>query len=137
MAKFTGGCLCGKITYSAEADPIFMGLCHCKDCQRSSGSAFEPVIAVPDASLTVQGAPKTYTSKGDSGQAIHRIFCGDCSSNMMSRADIMQGVVMLTTGTLDNASAFNPSMQIYCDSAQHWVHLGGDIKAFPKMPMPG
>jgi len=137
MAKFTGGCLCGKIKYSAEADPIFMGVCHCTDCQRTTGSAFEPVIAIPEPSLTVQGSSKTFTSKGDSGQPIHRIFCPDCSSNLMSRADIMQGVVMLTTGTLDDNSMFKPSMQIYCDSAQHWVHLGGDIKAFPKMPGPG
>jgi hypothetical protein len=46
----------------------------------------------------------------------------------------MSGVVMVAAGTLDDASWVKPAMQIFCDSAQPWVSLGGDIKAFPKMP---
>lgn len=137
MPTFTGHCLCGKISYSAEADPIFMGVCHCTDCQRATGSAFEAVVAIPAASLTVQGAPKVFVSKGDSGKDIQRSFCPDCGSTLMSSADMMPGVAMLTTGTLDDTSQFKPSMQIYCDSAQPWVDLGGNIQRFPKMPMPG
>jgi hypothetical protein len=46
----------------------------------------------------------------------------------------MPDVVMLSTGTLDDASWVKPSMEIFCDSAQSWVHLQGDMKRFPKMP---
>lgn len=137
MPQFSGGCLCGKIHYSANADPIFMGVCHCKDCQRGTGSAYEAVVAVPEATLTIEGVPKSFSAKGDSGNPVHRSFCGDCGSTLMSRADIMQGVVMLTVGTLDDASQFKPAMQIFCDSAQPWAILSGDVQRFPKMPMPG
>jgi hypothetical protein len=40
MAKLSGACLCGAVSYIAEADPFFMGVCHCRDCQRATGSAF-------------------------------------------------------------------------------------------------
>ena len=50
--RFTGGCLCGAVRYECSADPFFMGNCHCRDCQRSSGGAYEPDIGLPAAALT-------------------------------------------------------------------------------------
>jgi hypothetical protein len=41
---------------------------------------------------------------------------------------------MIQVGTLDDASWVKPAMQIYCDSAQPWVQLAGDMARFPKMP---
>jgi len=134
MAEFSAACLCGKVTYTASADPIFMGVCHCKDCQRATGSAFEAVVAVPDGAANVSGTLKVVSVKGESGNSIHRSFCPDCGSTMMTRADVMPGVLMLTTGPMNDTSAFKPAMQIYCDSAQPWVALGGIPQSFPKMP---
>ncbi len=137
MAKIEGGCSCGKVRYSAEAEPIFQGLCHCKSCQKANGSSYNPVVAIPAPALKVTGDLKQYDSKGDSGQGTHHTFCPNCGSPITGFADVMQGVVMISVGTLDDSSWFQPSMQIYCDSKMPWVDLGGDIKAFPKMPMPG
>jgi hypothetical protein len=30
--QIEGGCLCGKVRYSGEAEPIFVGVCHCTNC---------------------------------------------------------------------------------------------------------
>jgi hypothetical protein len=49
----------------------------------------------------------------------------------------MQDVVMIRAGTLDDASTLKPAMEIYCDSKQPWVSLGGGLQSFPKMPGPG
>ena len=136
MAKIEGGCSCGKVRYSAEAEPIFQGVCHCKACQKSSGSAFNAVVAIPSAALTVTGVLKQYDSKGDSGQAMHHAFCPECGSPITSQADVMQGVTMVAVGTLDDPDWFTPAMQIYCDSQLSWAHLGG-MQSVPKMPGPG
>ena len=45
--KIEGGCLCGKVRYSAKGDPVFVGVCHCKDCQKFTGSAFSVVLGLP------------------------------------------------------------------------------------------
>src|SRR5262245_47893128 len=45
--KIEGGCLCGKVRYSADAEPAFVGVCHCKNCQKGTGTAFAVVVGLP------------------------------------------------------------------------------------------
>jgi hypothetical protein len=135
--KIEGGCLCGKVRYSADAEPAFVGVCHCKNCQKGTGTAFAAVVALPKPALTVQGALKTFNDRGDSGKILFRRFCPECGSSVMDEAEAMPNVVMILTGTLDDPSWVKPQMQIYCDSAQPWVKLEGEMQRFPKMPTRG
>jgi hypothetical protein len=134
MPQIAGGCLCGKVRYSASGDPAFVGVCHCTDCQRFTGSAFATVVGVPKAALAVQGELATYSKTGDTGKSTYRRFCPQCGSSVLDEADALPDIVMVGVGTLDDASWVKPGMQIYSDSAQPWVHLGGNIQSFPKMP---
>lgn len=135
--KIEGGCLCGKVRYSADAEPAFVGVCHCKNCQKGTGTAFAAVVALPKPALSVQGDLKTFTGRGDSGKETYRRFCPECGSPLIDEAEIMPGVVMILTGTLDDASWVKPTLEIFCDSAQPWVKLAGDLQSFPKMPPAG
>ena len=47
MANMTGGCLCGRVRYTVTGVPAFSGICHCRNCQRYTGSAFETLMAFP------------------------------------------------------------------------------------------
>ena len=47
VMAFAGGCLCGRVRYTVEGDPNFAAVCHCRSCQRYTGSAFEPVMVFP------------------------------------------------------------------------------------------
>jgi hypothetical protein len=134
MPVIEGGCLCGSVRYSAEAEPAFVGVCHCGDCQRFTGSAFATVIAVPSSELKLTGTLKTFTKRGDSGKAIHRRFCPECGSGVLDEADALPGIAMVNAGSLDDRSWVRPQSEIYCDSAQPWVHLGGGLKRFAKTP---
>jgi hypothetical protein len=134
MAQIAGGCLCGKVRYSASGDPAFVGICHCRDCQKFTGSAFAVVIGVPKSAFSLQGQVATYSKAGDTGKSIERRFCPVCGSSIADEASAVPNMVMISSGTLDDPNWVKPAMQIYCDSAQPWVQLGGDMKAFPKMP---
>ncbi len=134
MPTITGGCLCGKIRYSADTEPAFVGLCHCHDCQRFTGSAFAVVIGLPKSALTVTGTLKGFTKPGDSGKPIERLFCPECGASVMDEAEAVPGVVMIGAGTLDDQTWVKPRSQIYCASAQPWVQLGGAMKSFERMP---
>ena len=133
MPEIAGGCLCGKVRYAANTDPVFVGVCHCKDCQKFTGSAFSVVVGLPAPALTVEGKVTTFHKPGDSGKATERTFCPECGSPVTDVAAVMPGVIMIGAGTLDDAAWVKPAMQIYCDSAQPWVQLG-DMQSFPKMP---
>jgi hypothetical protein len=43
---------------------------------------------------------------------------------------------IIKAGTLDDVSWLKPTMEIFCDSKQPWVELGGGMQSFPKMPGP-
>jgi hypothetical protein len=134
MTRIEGGCHCGQVRYRAAAEPVFIGLCHCTDCQKFSGSAFATVLGVPTASLDLTGSLKTFTKPGDSGRPMHRRFCPDCGSGVIEEAEALPGVAMIAVGSLDDCSWVKPASAIYCDSAQSWVELGGTIERFAKAP---
>jgi hypothetical protein len=134
MANITGGCLCGRVRYTVTGEPAFSGLCHCRNCQHYTGSAFEALIAFPAASVSVQGELKTYDDTGDSGQPVHRRFCPNCGSGVVNEVDALPGVTIVLAGTLDDPAAFKPTMDVYWSSAQPWVHTGSERTRFPKMP---
>ena len=77
---------------------------------------------------------KTFTKLGDSGKAIHRRFCPACGSGIIDEADALPGLAMVNAGTLNDRSWVKPLSQIYCDNAQPWVRLGGEMKCFAKAP---
>ena len=134
MPEISGGCLCGKVRFTANGEPGFVGICHCRNCQRQSGSAFAVVLGFPVAAVAMQGELKTYTDTGDTGKSLFRRFSPECGSSISTEVEVMPGMIILKAGTLDDPSAVKPAMQIYCDSAQPWVSLGGEMKSFPKMP---
>ncbi len=89
--KIEGGCLCGAVRYSGEAEPVFAGVCHCRDCQKFTGSAFGAMVVVPKEALTIDGALKTFTSLGGSGKPILRHFCPECGSSIAEETVTYRG----------------------------------------------
>jgi hypothetical protein len=94
MVEMTGGCLCGQVRYSANADPAFVGVCHCKNCQKQTGTAFSVLVGIPKSAMSVQGRVKTFHDTGDSGQPVERNFCPECGSPIFSDVAVMPGVAL-------------------------------------------
>jgi len=67
MSRITGGCLCGAIRYEYDGEPGPANYCHCADCRRCTGSAFEARLF-----SVVRGNPSGFTKTGDSGNALLR-----------------------------------------------------------------
>jgi hypothetical protein len=130
----SGGCLCGAIHYTSTAEPVMAAVCHCRDCQRFTGSAFGALVAVSKDALKIEGALKTFSSSGGSGKPILRHFCPECGSSIAEEPAVLPGLVLLNVGTLDEPAAMAPTRQIFCDDALPWVHLGDDMQRFAKMP---
>jgi hypothetical protein len=134
MTSMTGSCLCGQVRYTVTAEPTGSGLCHCRDCQRYTGSAFEAVMNFPTGSVTVQGGLKAFDMPGGSGQVVHRKFCPNCGSGVVVEADRRPGQTLVMVGTLDDPTVFVPAIEIFCDDAQPWIHDGSERQRYSKMP---
>ena len=134
-APFSGGCLCGAIRYESRAEPLFSINCHCRDCQRTTGTAYAPVLAVPRDALRIsQGEPTYYTSQSDSGETVSRGFCPECGSGIFSKLSANPDIVGLKAASLDDPSWFRPTVDMYTDSAQPWDVMNPDLPKVPKMP---
>lgn len=123
-ADHEGGCLCGQVRYRIAGAPLMQAVCHCRNCQKQSGSAWSMIAGVPEAALSVTGTVRTYEDHGESGGAVLRQFCPDCGSPLFSRVASAPGLVFVKAGTLDDTSGFQPQVQVWTRSKQHWVDLG-------------
>jgi len=79
---FEAGCLCGKIelSYTGVIGPA--NYCHCEDCRRVTGSAFNIGVRVERKNLkiTANAELRSYKSASGKGREIERCFCGTCGS---------------------------------------------------------
>jgi hypothetical protein len=110
------------VTYSADAEPVIQGVCHCTDCQRQTGNPFSVIVGVPRAAFSVQGSTlASFTTVGeDHGGDTERSFCSACGSPVFSIAAVAPQLAFLKAGSLDDASWLEPAMEVWTSSAQPW-----------------
>jgi hypothetical protein len=137
MAAAQGGCMCRAVRYECTGTPLFMGNCHCSDCQRASGGAYNPAIGVPRSAVKITGDVKYYESKAESGNITKRAFCPNCGSRLFSLPPFAPDLIVLSAGSLDDPSIFKPAMDIYTSSAQPWDQMNASLPKFAKMPPTG
>ena len=124
-----GGCLCGRVRYSIDRGGIVgQAHCHCRDCQRATGSAFATFCFVTDAAFRMEsGEAKGYAVQGASGGDVTRFFCADCGAQLYSEVSVMPGLRFVKSGSLDDASGMRPTDAYWCDSAQPWTPRPDDL----------
>jgi hypothetical protein len=125
---FEGGCACGRIRYRCDAEPIYHLICHCRDCQRASGSAFATVVFVPSDSFKLAGdEPHYHTVRSDSGSPMQRGFCRECGSPLLIKKPERPYLTLLQAASLDDPELFKPALEIFTSRAQHWTQSGNAI----------
>ncbi len=128
-----GGCTCGHVRYRVAAEPLVVHCCHCRMCQRQSGTAFA-LNALFEANHVVllQGEvdEKMVDSPSGRGQTIAR--CPKCRVAVWSNyymGGIKEMIRFIRVGTLDNPDTLPPDVHIFTESKQPWVVLPKDDQA--------
>ncbi len=122
----TGGCLCGAVRYEAN-EPLSKGtVCHCRGCQRTTGSAFEAVVRFPRTAFRfTKGEPKRYRSSS----IMEKRFCPHCGSPLTDqylvpvRVTHHPDMVWVHIGTLDEPEAASIDHHYGVESQLPWVHF--------------
>jgi hypothetical protein len=94
--------------------------CHCKDCQKLSGTGHLSLLAIPEAGFRLSGELKFFEKKGGSGNNVSLGFCPECGSNILGKPQQLAGVVAIAAGSLDDTSLFKPTAEIFTASAPAW-----------------
>jgi hypothetical protein len=127
-----GGCDCRAVRYRMESAPLFVHCCHCRWCQRESGSAFALNAMIESdriTSLGVQPELVATPSESGSGQLVAR--CPTCRIAVWSHyAGAGPVIAFVRVGTLDRPDALPPDVHIFTSSKQPWVVLPPGVPAF-------
>jgi hypothetical protein len=126
-----GGCACGKMRYRLASQPMIVHCCHCRDCQRQTGSAFVlNALIETDRVEKLEGETKAVAVPTDSGRPheIHR--CPSCETAVWSHYGGRRAIAFVRVGALDEPSALPPDVHIYTRSKLPWVALPAGVPAF-------
>ena len=157
-----GGCRCGALRFRVSAPPLISAACHCRGCQRMTGSAFSLTLMVPEAGFAViagaarRGGLGGALERGEAGPAglaeaaapggpppselDHRL-CPACGSWVFTRLAAMGGIVNLRASMLDDAAWVAPFIETMRDEALPWALTPAphgyarfpDPEAFPQL----
>ncbi|WP_064708963.1 GFA family protein [Rhizobium bangladeshense] len=107
----TGSCLCGAVAYRVEGEPLRVGLCHCADCRKSSGSAFVFFALWPRSAFSHSGEVSTFSG---------RSFCPACGSRLFC---LQKEAVEIRLGSLDNPPTdLEPNHEVWVKRRESWLH---------------
>lgn len=130
-----GGCACGTIRYRLADDPMIVHACHCRDCQRITGSAFVINLWIERPLVEIAGRtpPKSFRLKGGTGSVHEVFFCADCGTYLWSKYyGTRDDSLFVRAGTLDRPEAMKPDVHIFTRSKVPWLELPKSARAFKK-----
>ena len=131
-----GRCLCGKVNVSIDGPVLMTAQCHCKDCQRMTGSGHASNAFFTQDSVTVTGETNSFTVKTDSGNDSTRHFCPTCSSRVYGTNSGRAGMMVVPVGILEDRSWFKPMMIAYCRNRDDWDKTDTSVPNLDTMPPP-
>jgi len=119
------------VRYRLASAPLFVHCCHCRDCQRQTGSAFALNALIETGRIELMsGAPQPVSVPTDSGRP-HDIYrCPACATAMWSDYGRRPQFRFVRVGTLDDPAALPPDVHIYVRSRLPWVVLPEGVPAF-------
>lgn len=131
----SGRCQCGEINYTLNKNKVVSAHhCHCKDCQRATGSGKATILFIAKKYVDIIGELKFFESKGSSGSHIRRGFCPNCGSGIISYAKEIPRIFYLKAGTLDDSSWVTIDSNFFTKSAHDWNKPDESVKCFEGNP---
>jgi hypothetical protein len=127
-----GGCVCGAIRYTLTAAPMIIHACHCRDCQKLTGSALAVNLWI-ERKFVARGGPEPVAFRHTAGSGKpHDVFtCPACGTALWSKYHAAPGdTVLLRGGTLDDPASVKPDVHIFTRSKLPWLDLSKDARVF-------
>lgn len=129
--RHAGACGCGQLRYRMASAPMFVHCCHCKECQKQTGSAYVLNAIIEADRVESEGAATEHTLPTPSGKGQIITRCANCGTAVFSSYMVRFGKIKyVRVGTLADPSKCPPDVQIFTSSKQPWVPLNPDIPCF-------
>jgi len=131
-----GGCLCGGVRFRIDGKLGPAGFCHCKQCQRASGSAFAANAPARTTYFTITAGADRVTEY-ESSPGKFRAFCRNCGSPIYSRRDSEPELRRIRLGALDSDPERRPLGHVWVSSKAPWFTITDELPQYPEgLPNP-
>ncbi len=132
--SFAGGCTCRAVRYRLTSAPLFVHCCHCRWCQRETGSAFALNALIEAERVQVlAGEVRIVDTPSNSGKGQRIARCPTCQIAVWSHyAGAGDAIRFVRVGTLDEPDRLPPDIHIFTASKQPWVVLASGAPAVPE-----
>jgi hypothetical protein len=105
-----GGCLCGAVRFRMQGEPRRVGICHCLDCRKSSGSFYTAFAIWPRDAFEGTGAVGSHEG---------RSFCLSCGGRVYS---LTKDEAEIMLGSLDEAPGdLAPKYELWVGRREEWL----------------
>ena len=131
--KFQGSCLCGRVQFELEGEFQSFFLCHCKRCQKDTGSAHAANLFITSCTLTWVAGENTVKTYQHANSQHAKSFCQNCGSAVPTVADDL-GLIVVPAGSLDNPEPIVPTAKIFVGSKASWSYDLGGVPSFEELP---
>lgn len=132
MADYGGSCLCGTVRFEIDGDFDSFYLCHCRHCQKDTGSAHAANLFSSSAQLTWLAGESVVTTFTLPGTRHSKCFCKLCGSALPNTQ--MPGMLVVPAGCLDSELSLSPTAHIFAASKATWESALGDVPEFDGLP---
>lgn len=129
---YHGSCLCQGIHYEIHGEIGDVVQCHCQRCRKANGTAFATNAPINSADFKIVQGENLVKKFAVSG--VHRWFCGECGSPLISSRDTQPEIYRLRIGTLDTPLQQRPRMHIFTASKAEWECITDDLPQYAERP---
>jgi hypothetical protein len=136
---FDGGCECGAVRYRLTSTPILVNCCHCRDCQRITGSAFAINAMIETDRIEILAGEPVMSSLEREGSGDTRAWrCGNCATLLYADHPMFGDAMrFVRVGTLDRAELLPPDAHFFVRSKHPWITIPDGVPAFEALPEDG
>lgn len=114
--RYSGGCFCRAVRWSAKGAPRHRLVCHCSSCRRTVGAHAVAWATFARDDFSFDGEPTRF----ESSPGVVRTFCPHCGSSLTYETDDRPGEIDLTQATLDSPSELDVTGHIWMQDAAPW-----------------
>lgn len=129
-----GSCLCEQVKFEVIGNFDHFFLCHCKYCQKDTGSAHAANLFSTTAQLNwISGLDKVETYNLPATRHV-KSFCKKCGSAVPNHQ--MNGkLLVVPAGSLNSDLTVLPEAHIFCSSKASWDNGLENIQTFEQLPL--
>ena len=133
MSSRTARCSCGQLQIRVFGEPLGVGVCHCLECQRRTGSVFAALAAFSEP-YEVNGIATEYVRAGDQGARFRFRFCPTCGTSLFHTEEGEPGSVSVAVGALADPDFAAPEVSVYDCRRHRWVALPPGVVVYERDP---